>query len=592
MRSAAEIANEYEQRQRARNPVLERMVKIRDAYNGDLIVPVDDTSAEPAVANLVLSGIDQNAARIASTVPIITSPPTRTGKAAEDRSRDRVNVWKAWWYDQRVVQMMRSRARHFIGYGCSPILITPDPNRNVPKWRTRNPLQVYPTMDNQDTIVPHDVITATVKPLAWLRWHYPDAAFSFGADARPDTPVTILEYVDPDQVSLVLYKRETVEWAKVAPHVFLSNQPNRVGQPLAVIPSRVTLDRPQGQFDQMLGMYKAQARLTALSLIATDKAVFPDTYLVSRPGEVGQFVEGPHDGRSGLVNVIRGGDVTELQSSPGFNTNPMIDRLERGQRMTGAVPAEFSGESTTNIRTGRRGDAVLSAIIDFPIMEAQEAFAESLEHENRIAAQVAKAYWGNTQTSIYMPLRGKSVGTTYTANRLFETDDNQVTYPLAGADMNGLVVGMGQRIGLGTMSRRTAAEMDPLIDDPEREDDRIVAEQLDTAVLASVQQAAQSGGLPPQVIARVAQLVRDDKADLAQAVDRATKEYQQNQQQAQQQAQQQTGIQPGMGELAQAGPTVQEGPQGMQNLAGMLTSLRKTSRYDDFQQGTGQQVRT
>ena len=51
---------------------------------------------------------------------------------------------------------------------------------------------------------------------------------------------------------------------------------------------------------------------------------------------------------------------------------------------------------------------------------------------------------------------------------------------------------------------------------------------------------------------------------------------------------------PGMppGELTQAGPSVQEAPQGMQNLAGLLRSLRNTGQYDQYQQATGQPVRT
>jgi hypothetical protein len=47
----------------------------------------------------------------------------------------------------------------------------------------------------------------------------------------------------------------------------------------------------------------------------------------------------------------------------------------------------------------------------------------------------------------------------------------------------------------------------------------------------------------------------------------------------------------GLGELAGAGPSVQESPQGMQNLAGMLRTLRNTSNYSDFQQATGEPVR-
>ena len=591
MRTAEDIAAEFERRRNAWDPTLARMAKVRDIYNGDLVVPVDDEMSEPAVANLVLTGIDQTAGRIASVLPEIYCPALRPGiQSSEAKAQARHDVWKSWWQANRLPTMLRRRARYLIAYGTAPVVMGVDIGKRQPTWRVRNPLSVYPAMDFEDELVPTDVIVAVVRPAAWVREHYPLQAQILDRDLPDLASVTLLEYTDDEQISLVLTTAET--YAHQDRAALLEFVPNRAGRPLSVIPQRVVLDRLQGQFDQMVGLYKAQARLTALSLIATDKAVFPDTYLVSRPGEVAHYVEGPFDGRTGQVNVVAGGDPTELQSAPGFNTNPMIDRLERAQRISAAVPAEFGGESTSNIRTGRRGDAVLSAVIDFPIMEAQEAFAEALTVENKMAAAIAKAWWGSQRTSIYLTARGKRVGREYTPETTFETDQNEVTYPVSGTDMNSLVVGMGQRIGLGTMSKRTAAEMDPLIDDPERETDRITSEQLDTAVLASIQQAAQAGSLPPQVIARVAELVRSGQKELTEAVDQATKEFAANQQAQQQQAAE--SAMPGMppGELTQAGPSVQEAPQGMQNLAGLLRSLRNTGQYDQYQQATGQPVRT
>ena len=598
MRTAEEICSEFKARSNASSPIFQRMAKIRDAYNGDIIIPVDDDIGEPAVANLILSGIDQTGARVASIVPDIYAPPTRQGfEAAEKKAQLRKDVWKAWWGANRMPQRMRERARHLIAYGTAPVTMGIDFDQMLPTWRVRNPLSVLPAISTTDEIVPEDMIVVLTHPFAWLAHHYPTAAATFPHDTPPTKPVTVLEYSDPDQISLVLDGAESDAWND-RPPMMLHNVPNRVGEPLGTVPRRPVLDRIQGQYDQTIGMYKAQARLTALTLVATDKAVFPDTYLVSRPGELARFVEGPHDGRSGMVNIVSGGDPQELQSSPGFNSNPMIDRLERGQRITGAIPAEFGGESQQNIRTGRRGDAILSSTIDYPIMEAQEALAEALTVENRIAAKIAKAYWGEKKITVYLSSRGKQIGRTYTPNDTFDTEQNSVTYPATGSDMNALIVGMGQRVGLGIMSKATAAELDPLIEDPERERDRMTAEALDTAVLASLQQAAQAGGLPPQVIARVSELVRRNEKELTEAVDQATKEYAAEQQrlQAQQQGMgmgppEMLGVSPEEGMLGEASPTVEQAPQGMQNLAGLLTSLRKTTSGTAYRQAQGEPVR-
>jgi hypothetical protein len=73
--------------------------------------------------------------------------------------------------------------------------------------------------------------------------------------------------------------------------------------------------------------------------------------------------------------------------------------------------------------------------------------------------------------------------------------------------VNNLIIGLGQRMGTGMMSKESAREADPLIDDPEMEHDRITSEGVEAALLASIQQqAAQPDG--PYQPADLASLVR------------------------------------------------------------------------------------
>ena len=218
--------------------------------------------------------------------------------------------------------------------------------------------------------------------------------------------------------------------------------PNRTGICPAVVPGRITLDRQQGQFDGLVGMYQMQAKLMALEVIAVERGIFPDTYLVSRPGETAKFISGPYDGRTGMVNVIAGGDLREAGLQQGVGPQNTIDRLERNMRITSGIPAEFGGESNTNIRTGKRGDAILSAVVDFPVQEAQELLAESLSEENKRAIAIAKTYFGDERRSFYVSFAGAKGHVDYVPNKDFESDDNVVTYSYAGSDANSLVVGL------------------------------------------------------------------------------------------------------------------------------------------------------
>jgi hypothetical protein len=329
----------------------------------------------------------------------------------------------------------------------------------------------------------------------------------------------------------------------------------------------------------MIGMYYQQAKLMSLEVIAVEKGIFPDTYLVSRPGEIGRFLDGPHDGRTGMVNIVSGGDIREVQSQPGYLTNPTIDRLERNQRVTAGIPAEFGGESGSNIRTGRRGDAVLSAVIDYPVAEAQETFAYSLEQEDQIGMALAKAYDGPSKRTIFVGTGNSARPVTYTPNETFEHTQHVVSYPATGSDLNQLIIGIGQRVGLGIMSKQTAASLDPYVDNPEVEKDQIIAEGLEQALVAGLQQQAASGQVPPLVVAKVMKLVRDDRMELAEAFNKVTEDAMKEQENMSEEMSPDSLT-------ADAALTAMAGPQAavpgpnpsQQNLGNLLNTLRRGAR--------------
>ncbi len=212
-------------------------------------------------------------------------------------------------------------------------------------------------------------------------------------------------------------------------------------------------------------------------------------------------------------------------------TDTALDRLERQERLEGAIPAEFGGESATNIRTGRRGEAVLSATVDYRVQEAQELFANSLLHEDKIAIAIEKSYWGDTTKSFFMPGRRTTGQETYTPNKVWQTDFHYVAYSASGSDVNNLVIGLGQRLGIGLMSKESAREADPLISDPDFEHDQIIAEGVEAALLASIQQQAANpqGPYQPEDLAYLTKLVVEQDVSLYEAVRRTNQRAQDRQ---------------------------------------------------------------
>lgn len=582
MQTVEQIVSLYNSRRETQGPILKRMREIRDLANGDVIIPLSelDRNARTNVANLLVQGLDQTSMRIASTMPLPFFPPTKQGNIdSQEMARLRKKIILSYWDQNKMGVKMRRRARHFLAYSSAPVIIKPNFKTLQPTWAIRNPLDTYPSpSEDPDSLVPDDCIFTYTKPAQWLINNYGDKVIGKlrMGKVRFDTQFTLLEYIDDEEIVVCVMGAENsasltpMERAGIET-VELERLPNRTGMPLTVIPQRISLDTPRGQYDGVLGMYFTRARLQALTEIAIERGIFPDEYLVARAGENPEIIQ-VADGKTGQLGVVKGGDIQQLQTNPGYKTDTALDRLERQERLEGAIPAEFGGESGSNIRTGRRGENILSATVDFRVQEAQAIFEQSLYEEDKVAIAIEKAYWGTQKKSFFIPGRVSGGMTNYVPNKVFETDFHYVTYPSSGTDVNGLIVGLGQRLGTGLMSKESAREADPLITDPELEKDRIAAESMEAALLSSIQaQAADPNGpYQPDDLAYLSMLTIEKNKPLYEAVQLTQKRAQERQAAMAPQGAPETmpGLAtPGMGAEMQTAPS---GPPNIKDLLSRL----------------------
>lgn len=541
--SAEQICAQFHYRWMVRSPVLQAMQRVKNQYNGDVVVPLPDMDRTefPAVANLLKKGVDQKAARIASTAPTLYCPPRDSSKKREvDAAELRRKALLGWWGMNELTDIKAARrARHLIGYAAAPVNIRWDRVRGIPEWQVLDPLNTFPAPDRDpDCMTPTDVIFTYAQPRKWLHDTYPEQAenlFRYRA-ARPDEKVVLLEYIDAEERVIVGTNEsaftDTTSTTPFGsqPAVVLERIPNRAGMCTSITPGMISLDRPAGEFDGMIGMYQMAARLTALEVIAAEKYVFPDLVIMGNGQGEPRLVGGKwKDGRTGEFNVIMDGEFKEVGGGPGFQTNGMVDRLERQARIEGGVPPELGGESSTNIRTGRRGDAVLSAALDFPLGEAQKLFASSYQKENKVAIALAKGYGGSSTSSIYVNWKGAKGDIEFVPNDLFTTDQNIVAFSHAGSDLQGMTIMAGQLLAAEVVSEQWVREILPIIDDPEQEKDRIVAEKIDAALLAAWQQKAAAGEIALEDVAWFTTKVKHNEMEPAEAMMALNKRVQQRQ---------------------------------------------------------------
>ena len=586
MKTAEEIANLLAIRKHATAEDQARMAEVQDLYNGNTSVDLPElgSNEKAAVANLAKLGIDSMAMRVASVTPALSFAVERSGEAEKKRARTKRDIiLHHWWPENRVMSHVTPRrARWFFAFAKAPVMLRPGPD-GLPKWYDRHPIGTYaPAQTQAGNICPDDVLFCFKKTGKELVMLYPEQmARICGGDMKRLRPTyDVIEYVSCDEITTVVMGDPGNDYlpAQGSPYETLHYMPNRADRPLAVIPGSITLDKPLGQFDGLIGQYQMQARFMALYMIAQERAIFPETWVVSQPGMPRAEILVQADPIEGIVGEIQGGSIQTVTPNPSPMTPQLIDRLEYNERASGAIPSEFSGQSGSNIRTGRRGDAVMSAAVDFRLQEAQTIFEASFVEENKIAIAIAKAYAGNKTFSMYVPGRGK---VSYTPNEAFTDDTHEVRYAYAGADANSLNIAVGQKIGMETLSRETGMELDPMIRDVEMEKDRIVGEALERAFLSSIQtQAADPNGpYQPKDLARIVRLVKEDKMDLAAAVEKVDQEIRDAQ--AAQAAGQAQGAEamPGLAMPGAPGspvpPSISDVGPSVGNLSQMLTQLRR-----------------
>jgi len=583
MLSAEQIVELYRNRQLKLGPLYEKMRRVRDLANGEVVVPLNelDRSAKSNVANLLVTGLDQMSMRIASTMPSPYFPPVKDGsERSKSYSRMRRKAVLSFWDHNKMQMKLRRRARHMLAYSQSAVFLKPDFRTLMPKWVVRNPLDTYPApVEDQDDMLPADCIFSHKVTAAWLLQNYGDLVseqLRMG-EVDADSRYTLLEYVSPDALQLVVMGAEDNPSLSPAQRagmqeILLEAIPNRTGMPLAVVANRITLDKQRGQFDGLIGMYYTRARLQALTEIAIERGIFPEEYLIARTGENPEIVQ-LADSKNGILGIVRGGDIRSQDLNPGYKTYEALDRLERQERLEGAIPAEFGGESATNIRTGRRGENVLSATVDFRVQESQSVFEASLLEEDKIAIAIEKSYWGDVPKMFFLPSRVSSGQETYVPSKIWETDFHYVTYSAAGSDVNSLIVGLGQRLGIGTMSKESAREADPLISDPELEHDRIIAEGVEAALLSSIQQQAVNpmGPYQPEDLAYLVKLVMEQDSSLYEAVERTNTRAQERQ--AMQMPMGAPETMPGLAMPGMGAEAPVAGPQGEPSLEQLLAQM-------------------
>lgn len=516
----SQILSIITQRRSQDSSLIRSMIEIRDRYNGDVVVPLPDVSHEPTLpmvaAQLITDGIDNTAMQAASSRPSIFTPAVDTGSRARRRADDRRRALYSTWHFSALWDVHLYRAyRHLCGYGTCAFVVLNDDIAGRARIEIRDPLTAYPELRSpEDLRNPTNCGFVYGRSREWLIAHYPESEeyFANAPGHNWDTLWDTVEWIDPEHVVVGILGPRLPAYGPVDSRTVgyygyeLRRWVNKSGMCPVVAPRRVTLDRIQGQLTKIIPTVDLLQRLTALDIIAAEKAIFPDMVAMGRGPQAPQLITGPwKDGRSGQVNVMTEGDVKLLQSAPGPLTHPVLDRLEQGIRSTGGISPFYGGENTGSLRTGKAIDTMGSFSVDPRVEELQKIMARTLTSLNEGIAAVEKGYYRNRKITGYTGWATDTSMVTYTPSDVYQdcpadgtnpTLTSVVEYDFPGQNVSEATVTVGQLVGADLISRKTARIKHPYVADADYEEEMVVREKVQDAVLEGFLQQTSQGTLP------------------------------------------------------------------------------------------------
>lgn len=544
MRTFDEIVQIVLDMQRLQGPTILAMKDVLDRYDGDWVLPIpsvdDEPSIPPLTPMLIGEAVDQMAMRAASVRPTVTcaaiDPSKDTGRRSRAYATKRRRILAATYHASKWNLGRRRFYRQLSAYYTGSLVVIPNFDLELPMIEVRDPLGTYvEPQANEQLRVPEYVCFLTRHSGEYLRNRFPKVRMENGGPISAvdtaelwdvmewyDTEQTLWGLVGPvrNQGVHINQRFYATPWMQLSP-----SYPNKAGIVPAVVPHNVSLGKIASRIGSLLGNVDLQAKLTALDILAQEKAIFPDTFAIGRQNGMPQVVGGVwKDGREGEINMLMDVEqIGQLRSTPDLRTTQLIDRLERNFRTsTGLVP-QFGGETYGALRTGRGIDALAGMAVDPRVQELHEIDEAYMPHLNEAIFNTYLGYWPEKKYTLFSGWPGDLGEVIFTPTEHIETTNNTVSYAIAGADVIQQTQILGSLLGTGSISRKTFRQKHPWIDDADSESSLVEEEQIEDALKQSILQKLASGQIPVVLAVKIRNYISKGM-DIFAAVEQADKD--------------------------------------------------------------------
>ena len=460
------------------------------------------------VPNLMSTGLEHLSQKIGRIPNLkIDVPNDRDSQRSKQKAEKIARIITAYDDNQRLDIQMPQVGRWLPGYGFAVWVIRERKDSSgvpYPCAELRDPYNCFPGYYGADQ-KPVDLSIVRRVPKYALENVYPDFKDVINRDAKHEglnigggyaSPYTdsysgswansngqgdlIAEYYNDDGTYVYHMASGTV-------FDFIPN-PLSSG-PAFVVAKKFSFDQLEGQYDQIIGLMAALAKMNVMSIIAMEDAVFTETN-ISGELESGQY----RKGRFAVNYLAPGTQVSKPASNVPYQIFQQIDRIERQLRVGGAYPVTDDAQSPLSFATGR-GLEELGASMSLMIREYHTVMADAIEQTDAKRLEWDSVMYGGKPKPLsgYMDNKfyaekydpEKDIGFNYRTRRVYGA--------MAGYDEPQKIVTGLQLLQAGIIDTQTLQENLDGLDNIVRVNERITREKADKVLFDTLLTLSQQG---------------------------------------------------------------------------------------------------
>ena len=503
--------------------------KVRDIMNGGaegiarLVghdVNPDHADLIPA-ANHMLKAADRMGQKIGKRPDTkVDAPGSETDDRARKKADKRAQIVDSYDRAVKLKLQLPQAGRWLPAYGFVPWVIKQREDLNgdpFPALELRDPYNAYPgvwTVHQQ----PHDIAFRHVIPIKTLENMYPDiiakkrkggVASAGSVDYLPresggvvlgghGTPSTFApswsNQAAAGEEVYEYYDQYGCWWVLADGPEILSYTPNLMARPAFVVMKRFAFDRLMGQYDQLIGLIAAQARLNVLAIAAAEDTVNTETNVI------GDMVAGKYQRGKRAVNYLApGSQVQKTNDRLPLEVFNQIDRIERQTRNMATYPVTDDAVSPNSFVT-EVGLTELQSSIEDEYNEYRLVKGSGLEDADSLRLEWIETYYPDATFHMEGMRDGSAFAGTYRPSTHIKGQyrTRRVYGAMAGFDDSNKIVVGGVLQDKGIIDTDTFREQVDGLEDHQRIKERIHNERIEQILYQMMGAGAEQ--LDPRII--------------------------------------------------------------------------------------------